>query len=146
MKHAYQKTIGCALGLFLLARLLIIAQGTQATSFAGAWTNDDFKTRGVTRVHIRQDGNKFIVHEWGRCHPKECDWGNATATGNGPALSVTWKQGFAVKTQELTLLTDGRLQMTTHTHFTDKSGRKDYDSKDIFEKGLVHDWSDPAPK
>ena len=146
MKTTHQKVIGCALGLILLAQLPVIGQDTRATGFVGEWTNKDVKTRDVTRVHIRRDGDKVIAHEWGRCHPQECDWGDATATLKGSALSVTWKPGFAVETQELTLLSDGSLQVTTHTHFTDKSGRKDYDTKDIFAKGLVHDWSDPAPK
>jgi hypothetical protein len=146
MKHAYQKTIGCALGLLLFALLPAIGQTTLASSFVGEWTNKDFKTRGITRAHIRLDGSRVIVHMWGRCHPKECDSGEATASAKGQTLSLTWNQGFAVMTQELTLLADGSLQLTAHRHFTDKSGRKDYDSKDTFAKGLVHDWSDPSPK
>ena len=124
----------------------VIDQVTQATDFVGKWTNKDFQTRDITRVYIRQDGDTAIVHEWGRCHPKECDWGEATVTQKGSALSVAWQPGFAVEIQELTLLADGSLQVTMHTHFTDNSGRKDYDTKDIFAKGVVHDWSDPTPK
>jgi hypothetical protein len=146
MKHTYPKTIGCALGLLMFALLPVIGQTPEASSFVGDWTNKDFKTRDITRVQIRLDGNSVIAHVWGRCHPKECDWGDATASAKGQTLSLTWNPGFAVTTQALTLLADGSLQVTGHTHFTDSSGRKDSDSKDIFAKGLVHDWSDPAPK
>jgi hypothetical protein len=146
MKHTYQKTIGCALGLLMFALLPVIGQTPEASSFVGDWTNKDFQTRDITRVHIRNDGGHVIVHVWGRCHPTECDWGDATASIKGQTLSVTWKQSFAVRTQELTVLADGSLQLTSHCHFTDNSGREDSDSKNIFAKGLVHDWSDPAPK
>lgn len=137
---------GCALGLLLAALLPASGQTNDTAGFIGDWTNKDFQTRSVTRVQIRLAGGHVSVHAWGRCHPAECDWGNATATVNGRVLSVTWKESFAVRTQEFTLQTDGSLQVSEHTHFTDNSGRKDYDSTDTLAKGLTHDWSDPAPK
>ena len=146
MKSIHHKIIGFALGFLFLAQLRVIGQDGKASGFIGEWTNKDFKTRSITRVHIRQDSSKTIVHVWGRCHPKECDWGGATATIKGSALAVTWEHGFSVVTQELILLPDGGLQLSAHTHFTDNSGRKDYDTKETLAKGLVHDWSDPAPK
>ena len=146
MKNIHHKTIGCALGLLLSAHLPGCGRYTKASGFVGEWTNKNFETQSVTRVHIRLDGDKIVAHEWGRCSPQECDWGDATATAKGSGLSVTWKTGFSIVTQELALLDDGSLQVSTHTHFTDNSGRKDYDSKETFAKGLVHDWSDPAPK
>jgi hypothetical protein len=146
MKHTYQKTIGCVLGLLMFALPPVIGQSAEAGSFVGNWTNKDFKTRDITRVHIRLDGSRVIVHVWGRCHPTECDWGDTTATVKGHVLLLTWKEAFVVRTQELTLLADGSLQLTAHSHFTDNSGRKDYDTKDTLAKGLVHDWSDPSPK
>lgn len=146
MKPTYQKTILCALGLLMFALLPLIGQPPEAPSFVGDWTNKDFQTRGITRVQIRLDGTNVIAHVWGRCHPTECDWGDATATSKGQTLSLTWNQGFAAKMQELTLLADGSLQVVGHCHFTDSSGRKDSDSTDVFAKGLVHDWSDSSPK
>jgi len=146
MENILQKTIGCALGFLLLAQLPVIGQNSPASGFVGEWANKDFNTRDITRIHIRLKNSRVTVHMWGRCHPQECDWGDTTATVSDQALSLTWKQAFAVKTQELTLLADGSLQLTEHCHFTDDSGRKDYDIKDTFAKGLVHDWSDPPSK
>jgi len=117
-----------------------VSRGT--VRFVGEWTNKDFKTPNVTRVHIRRDGERFVAHIWGRCHPTECDWGETTATANGEVLSLMWNPGFKVETQRLRLQADGTLRLTGHCHFTDGSGRKDYDSEEIFVKGLVHDWSD----
>ncbi len=119
-----------------------------ASPFVGEWCNKDFETGGVTRVHVRQEGTKLIAHMWGRCHPTECDWGDATAVieDGGKVLSLTWNTNFKSETQKLTLLGDGSLELTGHTHFTDQSGRADYDSKYTFAKGLTHDWSDPPRK
>jgi len=126
----------------MFALLPVIGQTAGASGFVGDWTNKDFQTRGITRVKIRLDGTNVIAHVWGRCHPTECDWGEKIATAKGQTLTLTWKQGF----EEFTVLADGSLQVVVHRRFTDNSGRKDYNSKDIFAKGLVHDWSDPAPK
>jgi hypothetical protein len=119
-----------------------------SSPFVGEWCNKDFNTRGVTRVHIRQEGAKLIAHMWGRCSPTECDWGDSTATieEDGKALTITWNQGFKTETQKLKLLPDGSLELVGHSHYTDNSGRGDRDSKYTFAKGLKHDWSDPPKK
>jgi hypothetical protein len=111
--------------------------------FVGKWTNKDFETPGVTRIEIRLDDSGVVVHMWGRCHPKECDWGETTAIPKDRVLSLKWDQKFCAKTQQLKLVSDKSLQLTTHCHFTDNSGRRDYDSREVFAKGLVHDWNDP---
>lgn len=124
------------------------ADDKTASPFVGEWCNKDFATGGITRVHVRQEGTKLNAHMWGRCHPTECDWGDATATveENGKVLSLTWTKNFKTETQKLKLLADGSLELVGHTHFTDKSGRADYDSKYTFAKGLTHDWNDPPKK
>ena len=57
------------------SQLTVLGGNTPASIFAGEWTNEDFKTRGETRINIHLDGSRIVVHMWGRCHPKECDWG-----------------------------------------------------------------------
>jgi len=127
---------------WLYQHLRILSPGQASIT---EWTNSDFNTQDITRVHIRQNGGRIILHVWGRCHPTECDWGEVTAKASGSVLLATWDQKFAIKTQELRTLSDGTLQLSTHTHFTDKSGRSDYDTISTFAKGLVHDWSEPTP-
>ncbi|MDF7826724.1 hypothetical protein P4B35_22030 [Pontiellaceae bacterium B12227] len=113
--------------------------------FVGEWCNEDFSTRGITRVHIDKYSNVFKVRMWGRCHPKECDWGEEIAIFSdegSSSLSVTWEKSFCVREQKIVILEDGDLEITSATHYVDKSGRKDRTSTDRFEKGLKHDWSD----
>lgn len=129
--------------LFFSATLPASSQAGPA-DFIGEWSNMDFATRGTTRIRIRLDGNKFMVHMWGRCHPTECDIGETTAITdpNPKSLTVIWTKNFATISQRLTLVGGGNLQLAGHTHFTDNSGRADYDSEETFGKGLVHNWSD----
>ncbi len=117
-------------------------------AFIGDWCNTDFSTRGITRVSIKKSGGEFIVHMWGRCHPKECDWGDATATLDEEKmlLKVEWDQKFCLHKQELVILHDGTLQVTCSTHYVDNSKRQDRTATYQFKKGLKHDWSDAAQK
>ena len=144
MKNTPRKMVGCTLILLLLAYGSVTGQDTKASRLIGEWTNKDFATRDITRIQIRQEGGKFVVHAWGRCQPHECDWGDATADVNDAGLSVLWKQGFCVRTQVLSLLADGSLVVATQTAYTDDSTRPDRDTKDTFAKGLPHNWNDPA--
>lgn len=143
MQHICLKAIGCVLGLILAAQLTVLGQNTPAAGFDGKWANNDFKTKDITRVQIQVEGNRIVVHMWGRCQPTECDWGETTAKADGQDMSLIWNQGFCVRTQKLKLLDDGNLQVIEHCHFTDKSGRNDHDTKNTLAKGIAHDWSDP---
>ncbi|MDR3458617.1 MAG: hypothetical protein P4N60_14300 [Verrucomicrobiae bacterium] len=145
MKHTCLKIAGGALGLLLFTLSPASGQTNDLAGFAGDWTNKDFQTRDITRVQIRVIGGHVRLHAWGRCHPKECDAGEGIAIVKGQGLSAAWKQPFALRTLELTLLADGSLQLSEQTHFTDNSGRKDSSFTNTLVKGLVHDWSDPAP-
>ncbi len=49
-------------------------------------------------------------------------------------LSLTWRTGFAMRTQRMQLQPDGRLQVETHTHFTDASRRKDFTATEYFRR------------
>jgi hypothetical protein len=74
---------------------------------------------------------------WGKCHPTDCDWGIETtdiSDASDGTLNLVWDPGFAIRTQDLILLLDGRLKVITFTHFTDNSGRLDYESTGYFIK------------
>lgn len=122
------------------------AQEGPESPFVGEWCNQDFDTGGVTRIHIRQAGGQLMVQMWGRCHPKECDWGEVAAVPGerGPdSLAVTWKKTFKITNQKL-ILEGGVLRMEDSTIFTDQSGRQPRKSMGLYVKGLKHDWNDAA--
>jgi hypothetical protein len=104
--------------------------------FVGEWTNKVPKT-GITRVSIGQRLDKAIVRAWGACEPTDCDWGNAqtaASSANSGTLQVEWNPGFDITHASLTIGEGNRLEVRTKTHFTDNSGRPDYESVYYFER------------
>ncbi len=125
-----------------------LARSADSEAFVGDWCNKDFNSRGNTRIRIYLDGEKLMVHMWGRCHPTECDWGETTATivpEDKKSISVTWNQGFAVSTQKLTLQEDGGLKLSGTRTYKDTKRPAMKEGGD-FAKGLKHDWSDVEDK
>jgi Fe-S cluster biogenesis protein NfuA len=105
------------------------------SQFIGHWTNENPNTGGITRVEIRSESNTIFVHMWGKCHPTDCDWGETTtdiSDANDGVLSLTWTFSFSVETQQVSVLSDGRLQVVGHVHYTDDSGRPDRDYTEYY--------------
>ncbi len=104
-------------------------------AFAGQWFNEDPDTKDITHIEIDVEGASVMVHVWGKCEPKDCDWGETQADiseAEKGILLVKWEFSFKVETQKMILLSDGRLQVTKHTHFTDNSGRSDREAIEYF--------------
>jgi hypothetical protein len=130
-------------GIFILV-LVVVAVFTgcggttpSENNFYGFWVNEDTDTQSITKVDIDKVGDIILVHIWGKCHPTDCDWGIETtdiSDASDGTLNLVWDQGFSIKTQELILLSDGRLKVITFCHFTDNSGRPDYESIEYFIK------------
>lgn len=96
----------------------------------GYWENETLDTSGITRLRIRLEADTLFIHMWGRCHPTDCVWGETTTAGTDAGdgvLSLTWKHWWKTETQQLSILADGRLQVSGHAHYTDNSGRVDRD-------------------
>ena len=132
---------------FILAMFLSGCGGgivTPNLDFVGYWVNEDTNTNSITKVDIQESNNLLEIYMWGKCHPTDCDWaamnnpeGPATTTvddANDGVLNIVWYPDFAIETQDLILLSDGRLKVKTFTHFTDNSGRLDYESTEYFIK------------
>jgi len=89
-----------------------------ASSFSGAWRNDNAQTRGITRLEVQQSGDGMTVRAWGACSPRDCDWGVAKGLASGGSASVTWDQGFVLR--KMTLTSDGgRLRMALDNVYRD---------------------------
>ncbi len=111
--------------------------GAKAGLFVGRWVNENTATDGITRVEIRQRLNNLFVHTWGACHPTDCDHGEQkvnVADSDDGVLSIKRTLSFASVESEFSVLPDGRLRVVSHTHFTDRSNRPDFDSSDYFKK------------
>jgi len=109
--------------------------GLTGQGFVGNWMNIDPNTGGWIRAVITQYGESYSVHIWGACTPNPCDGGSAPLVVDGPtAAHAFFNHGFATLNMTFLLLSQGELQITTFTHFTDNSGRTDYTRIDTFYK------------
>jgi len=106
--------------------------------FFNEWINTDSETGGVRRISITAVNGSPKINMFGACSPTDCDWleSNPVQTFyydvESETLNVRWEFSFVVTTQQLILLPDGRLKLTTHDHFIDNSGRLDFDSVEYF--------------
>ena len=123
--------------------ILLIAGCLEKTSqidkFLGYWENEDKDTNSITKVDIAKVGNNIVVHIWGKCYPDDCDWGISTtdiSDADDGILNLTWIFDFAIETQELSVLSDGRLKVITFVKFheDDKYQRVDYMYTEYFVK------------
>lgn len=64
-----------------------VRQKAATQSFVGRWKNVDSATRGITRLEIVQNGRNYSVHAWGKCQPRDCDLGTASAVAYGASVS-----------------------------------------------------------
>jgi len=105
--------------------------------FEGEWTNKNPRTSGITRVLIEQRLDKLTVHAWGACQPADCDWQTTQAEASGAnsgTIKVKWTTSFDVVNAALTIGEGQRLEVRTKTHFTDGSGRPDYEGVEYFQR------------
>lgn len=81
--------------------------------------NEDPNTRGITRLVVSERNDQVLVHAWGSCTPQDCDWGEQPALVDGNSASITWDQGFVLRTMTLSMLGTSRMQTTTRSVYTD---------------------------
>lgn len=123
----------------------------QQQSEEGVWLAAD-TSNSITRAEVRfncQDqihngepwppGPPWYVHLWGKCHPSDCDWGEVGGRRlSSGVIYSTYDHGFARRGVYLQSVAPGELWLYVATHFTDNSGREDYDME-LF----LHTATDP---
>jgi hypothetical protein len=123
------ESVTCGIGI----SLPWCGRGTRTIAdFTGEWINKN-PAAGITRISIDQRLDEAIVHAWGACHPTDCDWGTAQTKASGAnygSLRVKWDHGFSTTNAILTFGEENRLEIRIKDHFTDNSGRPDYESVD----------------
>ena len=136
---------------FTLSLMLVFVSATAFAGlddFAGTWKNTDRNTGGITTLRIKVDGLDVRVHAWGKCHPKDCDWGEigADAYGSNPSSNIlantrvliaNYKTNFSRTILIMTRAGSDKLKAEAYTRFTDYSGRKNYTSEYQFKRARI---------
>jgi len=107
-----------------------------AAPFVGTWQNFGAEPQ-MDRIDISIPYGNLVIHEWGHCHPVNCDVGERSfdqAKITNGVLPIQWNSGFKVMTQALRIDASGQLELSVHNHFIDDSGRADYDFLEMLTK------------
>jgi hypothetical protein len=108
---------------------------TGLASYAGTWVSSQPDTRSIPQLTLTPlSGTRATLQIWGACTPTWCDWGTTTASkAMDGTLRAFYDQGFS--TNDVRINQSGtQLVVRIHTHFTDNSGRADYDSTEIMNR------------
>jgi peroxiredoxin/outer membrane lipoprotein-sorting protein len=116
----------------LLLMPLFQIQTIPANLVVGSWVNQDSSTSGVTEIAIDNNEGHLRVHVWGKCEPRNCDWGiTDVGSWNGLTRSV-FDMGFVTTTMEFIPLPDSKLLVVYKDEYKDKSGRSDQEHVEFF--------------
>jgi len=117
------------------APVLSTARAAAHVPMAGTWYNINAATREITHLTVTSTVRGQYVHAYGACEPTDCDWGVARLVPNAVQPGANYHFSFA--DVAVYLYSNGPfLRVTTETHFTDHSGRKDYQTQEYFESNV----------
>lgn len=110
--------------------------------FFNEWVNVDPQSKTIKQVSIQAIDDGTYVNMIGSCSPTDCNFREESPTvvvnynydSEAEILYVEWVFDFQVMTQELTITPDNQLRVKTFTHFTDDSGRADFEMVDYFTR------------
>ena len=108
--------------------------------FFGEWVNKGSKTVNMTRVSIQMKAGETHINMFGLCQPTDCNFLAYSPTptvhynydSKTGILNVLWIFDFETLTQELTITSDGKLQVVTRNHYLDNSGRLNFETIEYF--------------
>lgn len=134
-------TVIVALAFWLIAVPVVHAENDADTeSWIGKWTNTDANTNSTTRLVITNDEGKLAIQGFGKCSPKDCDWGTTDlhiCSVRSPAAGVvgfaSWDAKF--KDRHIVLrLKKGQLVVESFEIYKDDSGRTNHSATETFSK------------
>lgn len=133
----HKRTYTLVTGLVLLC-LGTACMAAGVNDFKGTWLNADKNTRRVTTLTIMVKGRFATVHAWGKCHPKDCNWG--TTAGRfykDGTLRASYGTKIAVRSLVFRVKTQRTMSVQVMTHYIDKSRRNDRRSVETFNRSAA---------
>ncbi|HWD29184.1 MAG TPA: hypothetical protein VG387_18565 [Rhizomicrobium sp.] len=131
--------------------VLALTPLADSADFLGAWTAPPGDAGGISRVVVAPGtGNRLEVHLFGRCQPRDCDWGRTPARlyAEGPdsavvaSIAAEFDTGFAHKRLVMRPAVGHALHIEVETDFKDAT-KPSYAINGAF--GFAGDWNE-APR
>ena len=147
--------------LFVLSALIINSFGQEQTDlnnkllsrYAGVWENVDSQTVDLTKVIITNDNNELFINAFGKCNPRDCEWGKVKIFEIAASIEeeknvlpfdyllAIWEMDGQIKNamtiiMKITIKSgpNPKLYIDTITIFNDNSERSNYHDLNIMMK------------
>ena len=101
----------------------------------GTYNNANKNTRDITKMIVSENGSKIQV--FGKCSPKDCDWGVKTLKYNGTSNTYTAVFGDAVAISYFTLSITGNTLKSSHKRVYRNASRGSKVTEETFSKWAV---------
>lgn len=114
--------------------------GPDHAGLLGSWIGGS-DSGGIARVEVRPEGVDHVrIHLYGRCQPRDCDWGEALGHNHSDSpdstevrsVTAMFKDTDAERRLTLRKAAGKGLRYELVTDFTDHSGRHDYETSGTF--------------
>jgi len=110
--------------------------------FFNEWVNINPQTDNIKRISIQAKDGGTYLNMFGACSPTDCNFReylpapgvNYNYDSETGILHVEWVFDFQTMLQELTITSEEQLRVKTFNHFTDNSGRADFEMVDYFTR------------
>ena len=121
--------------LVVTVALSITTAHAQLSRFHGDWVNVDAASEAIASMKIDVTGARVTVHAFGRCVPRDCDWGliaahaytpdgvDADLAATATTISAVHNRSFAVTILIIELTPQSLLRVERYTSFHDGSQR-----------------------
>lgn len=111
-------------------------------TFFNEWVNINPQTDNIKRISIQTKDGGAYINMFGACSPTDCNFReyspapgvNYNYDSETGILHVEWVFDFQTMLQELTITSEEQLRVKTFNHFTDNSGRADFEMVDYFTR------------
>jgi len=134
-----------AIGILLLS--LSSNSSASLHRFSSKWINSNPNTRGVTALDIDVSGSRVTVQAWGKCHPRDCDWGRVEGDAYAPdassnlvesaqLISAVFRSGLGKRLLIIRRGDRNQLNVEVLAQFGDRSGRPNYFTTETFSREI----------
>lgn len=110
-----------------------VAPTSKSNTIDGLWVNTNKNTRGITKIIISNNGKKIRVY--GKCTPKDCDWGIRVLVPTRNPKIFTSKFQSSIATSYLRLSFSDVLKLNNNRVY--KIGNKSLRKDETFKKEVL---------
>ena len=115
------------------------------SNLVGTWINEK-KTNGMTRAIIKKKGNGYQIQGFGKCVPRDCDWGvTALFSSRRHRNMAVYRRNYKTNTLVVSQLSNDRISIKTTSKYKDKN-RKDQVNTYYFKKRKRPTMGRPRPQ